>query len=98
MAGNALPLAKVLNPRIRETSDVVVCLPQVSTLSMVDAGDHRSLAKKIHLDVLDVQGRGLETRIFDVSKKFLFVGKLAVPFGIHKPAGNQGLQRSRIAV
>src|ERR1700686_1079423 len=98
MAGNTLPLAKILNPRIRETSDVVVHLPLVSALRMIDTCDHRSLAKEIHLDVLDVQGSGLETRVFDIGKKFLFVGKLAIPFGIHKPDGNQPLKRSRIAI
>ena len=65
---------------------------------MINTRDHRGVAKEIHLDVLNVEGSGFETRIFDVGKKFLLVAEFAVPFGIHKPAGNQGLESRRIAV
>jgi hypothetical protein len=98
MAGNALPLAKVLNPSIGEAPDMVIRLALVPALSAIDTRNYGSVAKEVHLDVVDVNDSGFETRVFDLGKKFLFVGQFAVPFSIHKPARNQGLEGGRIAV
>jgi hypothetical protein len=47
---------------------------------------------------LNVEGRGFETTVFNIGKKFLFIREFAVPLGIHKPTGDQSLKGSRIAV
>src|ERR1700722_4772247 len=98
MAGQALPLTKVLNPGIGEASHMVVRLPLKGALRVIDTRDHRGLSKEIHFDVLDGEESRFEMWVFDLGKKFLFIGELAVPFGIHKPARNQGLEGSRIPV
>src|ERR1035437_2865812 len=98
MAGDALPLANFQNPRVREASDVVIRLALIRALSVIDTCDHRRVAKKVRLDVVDVGGGWLEARSFDIGKKSLLVAQFAVPFGVHEPARKQGLEGSRIAV
>jgi len=98
MAGHALPFTQVLNPGIGEAPDVIVWLSLKGALRMIDSRDYRSISKEIHLDVLDGEESRFEMWVFDLGKKFLFIGELAVPFGIYKPARNQGIQGRRVTV
>src|ERR1700681_1144461 len=98
MAGDALPRAKLLHPRVGEASDVVIGLALVRALGVIDTGDDRGVAKEVHLDVLDIESGGFEMRVSDLGQKFLFVGEFAVPLSIYKPARNQSFQGSRIPV
>src|SRR3984893_16174750 len=77
---------------------MVIRLALRTALRVIDTGDDRSVAEEIHFDILNIERGRFEPRILDVSQKFLLVAEFAVPFGIHKPAGNQSLKSRRIAV
>ena len=77
---------------------MIIRLALVATLRVINTRHHGGVAKEVHLDVLNVEGGGFETRIFNIGKKFLFIREFAVPLGIHKPTGDQSLKGSRIAV
>lgn len=98
VAGNALPLAKVEYPGIGETSYVVIRLALVGALRVIDAGNHRGIAKEIHFYVLDIGGGRSEERISDISQKLLLIAEFSVVLGIDEPARNQSIQSSRIAL
>src|SRR5579859_4895025 len=98
MAGDALPLPHVEYPGIGEAADMIEGLALVRTSGVIDAGDHSGITEEVHLDVLNVGQGGLEERIFDIGKKFLFIANVAVILGIHKTTGNERVQSSRVAV
>lgn len=98
MAGDALPPVQVQNPGVGEASDVFIRLTLIRTLGVVDARYNRGIAKEIHFDVLDIEGCGSESRVFDLGKKFLLIREFAVPLCVDEATGNEGLEGSRIAV
>jgi hypothetical protein len=51
VAGDALPLAHIEDPRIGEAADVIVRLAFIRSLCVVDSGDHRRISKKIHFHI-----------------------------------------------
>jgi len=98
MAGNTLPLALIKNPCIREPPHVVIRFALIRSRRVIDPRNDRRIAEEIDLQVLDVCLARFEPRIFNISQKLLLVADLAVPLGVHKSAGNQGVQRRRITV
>jgi hypothetical protein len=98
VAGDALPLLTVEDPCVGEAAHVVVRFALIGALRMVNAGDDRRVAEKIHLDVLNIGEAWLEERILDVSQEFLLVTDFAVVFGIDEAVRNQGVERGGITI
>ncbi len=98
MAGDTLPFAKIQDPRVGETANVVVRLALIGPLRVINPGDHRSVTEEVHLYILNVSQGGLESGIFDVGKKSLLIAEFAVPLGIDKAARHQRIESSRVSV
>ena len=98
MTRDALPLPEIQNPRIGETSDVIVRLPLVGALRVINPGDDSDITEKIHLYILNICQFWLEVRIFDISQKALLVADLAIVLGVYKAAGDQRVKGRGVPV
>lgn len=98
MTGYTLPLAHIKNPRVSESSDVIVSLPLIGSLRVIDAGHHGRITEEVHLYILNIRESRLESGILDIGKEALFIAEFAIPFGIDEAAGDEGVQSCRVAI
>ena len=98
VAGNALPLAHVEDPCVGKAAAVIIRLALIRTRSMIRAGNHRCVAKEVHLDVGNGCSSGFEKRVFDVGQKLLLVADFAIVLGIDEAARNQLIEGLRVAI
>src|SRR5215467_591675 len=98
VAGNALPLAEIENPCIREAANVVIGLTLIGTLCVIHASDNGGISEEIHSYFLNCCQTWFEAWVFDIRQKLLLVADFSVPLGVNEPARHQRVKSSRITV